>query len=103
MENVKLSTDLIVSKKEALNNFLCDKNTNGNSLANSAKMTDLLSVVQLEGVLVASLVILVKRLAQNLDQRLVLRGGGSHSHKGEQDNLQIEQNVIALASQSAER
>ena len=54
-------------------------------------MTDPLSIVELEGVLVATLVILVKRLAQNLDQRLVLRGGGSHSHKGEQNNLEIGQ------------
>ena len=53
-------------------------------------MTDLLSVIQLEGVLVAALVILVKRLAQNLDQRLVLRGGGSHGNKGEQNNLKTE-------------
>ena len=43
----------------------------------------LLSVVELVGELVAALVILVKRLAEDLDQRLVLRGGGGRGHDGE--------------------
>ena len=51
------------------------------------RSSDLLSVVELVGVLVAALVILVKRLAENLDQRLVLRGGGGHGHDGKQHDL----------------
>ena len=51
------------------------------------KPTNLLSVVELVGELVAALVILVKRLAEDLDQRLVLRGGGGRGHDGEQHNL----------------
>ena len=47
----------------------------------------LLSIVELAGVLVAALIILVKRLADNLDQRLVLRGGDGGGHDGEQQDL----------------
>ena len=47
----------------------------------------LLSVVELVGELVAALVILIKRLAEDLDQRPVLGGGGGRGHDGEQHDL----------------
>ena len=54
----------------------------------------LLSVVELVGVLVAALVVLVKRLAEDLDLRPILRGGGSRGHNGKHDELLGEGEVI---------